>query len=68
MTPGARAEIGFFDPARVLAAIARGAAMRTDLTGRWDFWAEMAEPVETLRRRHGIGPRDEAAPPATRAA
>lgn len=57
MTPGAKAERGHFDPARVIAAIARGAATTIDLTGAWDYWKDLAVPIETLRARYGISPR-----------
>ena len=57
MTPGAKAEVGYFDPRRALAAIARGAAMKVDLSGDWNYWQVMGEPIETLRRRYGISRR-----------
>jgi hypothetical protein len=57
MTPGARAERGYFDPARVLAAIARGAELNIDLTARWDYWPDLAEPLETVRREYNVPPR-----------
>ena len=57
MTPGAKAERGHFDPALVIEAIARGAAMTIDLTGTWDYWPDLAMPIETLRARYGIAPR-----------
>ncbi len=57
MTPGAKAERGHFDPARALAAITRGAAVTIDLTGPWDYWQDLAVPLETLRARYRIAPR-----------
>jgi hypothetical protein len=57
VTPGAKAERGYFDPARVLAAIARGAELTIDLTARWDYWADLAEPLETVRRKYNVPPR-----------
>lgn len=54
MTPGAEAERGCFDPTRVIAAIARGAAVTIDLTGNWDYWQDLALPLDTLRARYGI--------------
>jgi hypothetical protein len=57
MTPGAKAERGYFDPARVLGAIARGAAMKVDLSGDWDYWRVLQEPTEALRQRYGIARR-----------
>jgi hypothetical protein len=66
MTPGAKAERGYFDPAQVLAAIARGAELNMDLTARWDHWADLAAPIEAVRRKYNVSPR---IPPAvTRAA
>jgi hypothetical protein len=57
MTPGAKAERRHFDPARVLAAIARGAELNIDLTGRWNYWTDLAEPLETVRRKYNVPPR-----------
>jgi hypothetical protein len=57
MTPGAKAERGYFDPAHVLAAIARGAALSIDLTARWDYWTDLAAPLETVRRRYNVPAR-----------
>jgi len=66
VTPGAKAERGYFDPAHVLAAIARGAELNIDLTARWDYWTDLAAPLETVRRRYNVSPRMPRA--ATRAA
>lgn len=57
MTPGAKAERGYFDPAHVLAAIARGAQLNIDLTARWDYWADLRAPLEAVRRRYNVAPR-----------
>ena len=57
MTPGAQAERGYFDPARILAAIARGAELNIDLTARWDYWTDLAEPLATVRRKYNVPPR-----------
>jgi hypothetical protein len=57
MTPGAKAERGFFDVGRALAAIERGAAMNVDLSEGWSYWDVIDVPVEELRRRYGIPPR-----------
>jgi hypothetical protein len=59
MTPGARAEHGFFDVERALLALERGAAMNVDLSADWDYWAVVDVPVEELRRRYAISPRQE---------
>jgi hypothetical protein len=55
LTPGARAEVGFLDPATALAALVRGAAVHHDLTATWDYWPLLAEPLDGLRRRLGVG-------------
>jgi hypothetical protein len=48
---------GYFDPAHVLAAIARGAELNIDLTARWDYWTDLAAPLETVRCRYNVPPR-----------
>ena len=57
MTPGAKAERGHFDPAHVLTAIARGAELNIDLTARWDYWTDLTEPLDTVRRKYNVPPR-----------
>jgi hypothetical protein len=57
VTPGAKAERSHFDPVRVLGAIARGAELNIDLTARWNYWTDLAEPLETVRRRYNVPPR-----------
>ena len=57
MTPGAKAERRHFDPARVLAAIARGAELNIDLTARWNYWTDLAEPLEIVRRKYNVPSR-----------
>jgi hypothetical protein len=57
LTPGAAPEVGYFDPARVLEAIRRGAAMNVDLTGDWDYWPMMDQPLEAVRTQYGVAPR-----------
>lgn len=54
MTPITEARTGFFDPAKALIAIRRGAAMNVDLNDGWDYWPVMGEQVEELRRRYNI--------------
>ena len=65
MTPITKARTGFFDPAKALIAIRRGAAMNVDLNNGWDYWTVMGEQVEELRRRYNIFPY-EAFGPAVR--
>lgn len=54
MTPITKARTGFFDPAKALIAIRRGAAMNLDLNNGWDYWPVMEEQVEELRKRYNI--------------
>jgi tellurite resistance protein len=56
MTPITEARTGFFDPAKAMIAIRRGAAMTVDLNNGWDYWPVMREQVEDLRRRYNILP------------
>lgn len=65
MTPITKARTGFFDPAKALIAIQRGASMNVDLNNGWDYWPVMGEQVEELRRRYNILPA-EAFQPANR--
>lgn len=44
------------DPARMLLAYRRGAAMRIDLNDGWDYWPVVGEPIEALRDRYNILP------------
>lgn len=56
MTPISPAERGFFDPAKVLLALRRGAACKIDPTDGWDPWPVMDQPLESLRAEYGIPP------------
>jgi len=56
ITPIAEAATGYFDPDKVLRAVARGAAMNTDLTENWDPWSIMDKPLDVARRDLGIPP------------
>lgn len=56
VTPITGARTGFFDPAKALIAIRRGAAMTVDLNNGWDYWPVMAEQLDDLRRRYNILP------------
>ena len=58
MTPITKARTGFFNPAKALIAIRRGAAMNVDLNNGWDYWPVMGEQVEELRRRYNILPAE----------
>jgi tellurite resistance protein len=58
MTPITTARTGFFDPAKALIAIRRGAAMNVDLNDGWDYWPVMGEQVEELRSRYNILPAE----------
>ena len=64
LTPAALPEVGNFDPASALEAIRRGAAMNVDLTGEWDYWPMMDQPLEAVRARYGVSPRAVLAPRA----
>jgi uncharacterized tellurite resistance protein B-like protein len=56
MTPITEARTGFFDPAKAMIAIRRGAAMTVDLNNGWDYWPVMRDQVEDLRKRYNIMP------------
>jgi hypothetical protein len=57
MTPIAPGSSHNFDAPRVLAALQRGAHMNTDLTdGNWDYWSDLALPLETVRARYRVPP------------
>lgn len=61
VTPGAAPEVGYFDPARVLSAIERGAAMNVDLSADWNYFDVMDQPIASLRKRYALPPRRDAA-------
>jgi ubiquinone biosynthesis protein Coq4 len=47
---------GAFDPEQFWNAWVRGARMTVDLfSSEWDFWANVEEPVDTLRQRYHAG-------------
>ena len=54
LTPVAKAQKGLFDVPRVLAAAARGAACKVDLSEGFDLWAVAEQPLETVRANLGI--------------
>jgi hypothetical protein len=57
VTPIAPALSHNFDAARVLVALQRGSRMNIDLTdGHWDYWSDMARPLDELRASYGVPP------------
>jgi uncharacterized tellurite resistance protein B-like protein len=56
MAPGVVPDVSAMSPARMLAAIRRGAAMNLDLNVGWDYWDVIHEPIATLRERYNILP------------
>lgn len=56
ITPIASPATGHFDPANVLRAVERGAAMNKDLTVDWDPWTIMDMPLDQARAELGIPP------------
>lgn len=56
LTPIAQAERGFFDVKRVIAAAARGAACRVDLSDGFELFSHVHEPLDELRARWGVTP------------
>jgi hypothetical protein len=60
LTPIAKAEVGYFDPARVLWAIHRGASCRVDVTHRWDYWPLLMLPLAEARGEIALIPGIEA--------
>ena len=56
ITPVATAEVGLFEPRKVLWAIHRGASCKVDITPQWDFWPWMKLTLEEARERFGLLP------------
>jgi hypothetical protein len=56
ITPVSEAEVGHFDPARVLWAIHRGASCPVDTTHQWNYWPLMALPLDEARARCAVPP------------
>jgi len=54
LTPVAQPEHGVFDPAKVLPALQRGAAMTVDLTDNWQPLSVMERSVSELQQEYGI--------------
>lgn len=57
VTPVADAETGFFDPAKVLWAIHRGANSSVDVTHQWNFWPFMKLTMEEAREKISLLPK-----------
>lgn len=43
-----------------LHALERGAAMKVDLSAGWDFWEDVRLPIDVVRERLGVPPRESA--------
>ena len=56
LNPVAPATEGLFDPRTALEALLRGYATTTDLTRDWDFWPEVALPLDEIKRRYNVLP------------
>ncbi|HVH43603.1 MAG TPA: hypothetical protein VM925_14710 [Labilithrix sp.] len=56
VSPYSPAERGFFEPERAARAFTRGLAVNRDLSRDWDFFADMARPLDDVRRDLGIPP------------
>jgi len=55
VSPYSQGGVGLVDPARMLGAFARGAAMTEDLSvDGWDPWPWFPEPLEAVRARFGV--------------
>ena len=58
LTPGAKAETGFFDAEKVVAALRRGSEMSKDLTDYdWDYWKGLKRPLAEPRAEWRVPPR-----------
>jgi hypothetical protein len=60
LTPVAKPEVGYFEPAKVLWAIHRGASMAVDITHQWDYWPLMPLTLDEARRQCSLLPALEA--------
>ncbi|HYV67848.1 MAG TPA: hypothetical protein VE964_16530 [Myxococcales bacterium] len=56
LTPAAKGETGYFDPADILWAIHRGASCNVDITHQWDYWPLMTLDLAEVRKRIGLIP------------
>ncbi len=41
----------------MFAAIERGSQVNTDLSDKWDYWADVALPIDEVRRKYNIRPK-----------
>lgn len=57
LTPVAAPEVGYFEPAKVLWAIHRGATCNVDVTHQWNFWPLMPLPLDEARARCELLPK-----------
>jgi hypothetical protein len=46
-----------WDPEKVIRAMQRGAAINTDLTDHWDFWPDLAKPIDEVRHKYNVLPQ-----------
>lgn len=56
VSPYSPGEIGRVDPEDVLRALRRGMAVTRDLSDGWDYFPELARPLEDVRRDLGVPP------------
>jgi hypothetical protein len=54
VTPAAPADVGNFDPEKVLWAIHRGAQCNVDVTHQWNYWPLMSLPLDEARAACGL--------------
>ena len=54
ITPVAEAEVGKLDIDKLMAALARGAACKVDLSDHFDHWAHFPRPLQEVRDELGI--------------
>jgi hypothetical protein len=57
LTPVAKPEVGYFDPAKVLWAIHRGAKVNVDVTHQWNYWPLMPLGVDEARQKISLLPK-----------
>lgn len=58
LSPVATSATRAIDPEKLLRALKRGTAVNLDLSDKWDPWSDFDVPVEELRKRYNILPRD----------
>lgn len=57
LTPVARAEVGYFNPKKVIWALHRGAQCHVDVTHKWNYWPLMPLNLEEARNACAIIPK-----------